>query len=41
MSIGVDSLFTSALGLAPPWQVEKVDQDNALRRIFAAAANPS
>jgi transposase len=33
MSIGVESLFTNALGLVPPWQVEKVDLDTALRRI--------
>jgi transposase len=26
-------LFTSALGLVPPWQVEKVDLDTTLRRI--------
>jgi len=33
MSIGVESLFTSALGLVPPWHVEKVDLDTTLRRI--------
>ena len=33
MSIGVESLFTSALGLVPPWHVEKVGLDTTLRRI--------
>ena len=33
MSIGVESLFTSALGLVPPWQVDKVELDTARRRI--------
>jgi transposase len=33
MSIGVESLFTSALGLVAPWQVEKVDLDTTLGRI--------
>jgi transposase len=29
----VEALFTSALGLVPPWEVEKVDLDTARRRI--------
>jgi transposase len=33
MSIGIESLFTSALGLVAPWQVEKVDLDTTLGRI--------
>jgi transposase len=33
MSTGVESLFTSALGLVAPWQVEKVDLDTTRRRI--------
>ena len=33
MGIGVEALFTSALGLASPWEVEKVDLDPARRRI--------
>ena len=33
MNIGIESLFTSALGLVPRWQVEKVDLDTTLRRI--------
>ena len=33
MSVGVEALFTSALGLASPWEVEKVDLDTARRRI--------
>lgn len=33
MSVGVEALFTSALGLAPPWEVHKVDLDTARRRI--------
>lgn len=33
MSVGVEALFTSALGLVPPWEVEKVDLDTARRRI--------
>jgi len=33
VSIGVESLFTSALGLRPPWSVEDVKLDTAGRRI--------
>ncbi len=33
MGVGVEALFTSALGLAPPWEVDKVDLDTARRRI--------
>ena len=33
MSVGIESLFTSALGLVPPWQVDKVELDIARRRI--------
>ena len=33
MSVGVEALFTSALGLVPPWEVDKVELDTARRRI--------
>jgi len=33
MSIGVEALFTSALGLVAPWVVDKVELDTAKRRI--------
>ena len=33
MNVGVEALFTSALGLVPPWEVEKVDLDTTRRRI--------
>ena len=33
MSVGIEALFTSALGLVPPWEVEKVDLDTERRRI--------
>jgi transposase len=33
MSVAVEALFTSALGLTPPWIVESVNLDNARRRI--------
>ena len=33
MSVEVEALFTSALGLVPPWEVEKVELDTARRRI--------
>jgi len=33
MSVGIESLFTSALGLVAPWEVDKVDLDTARRRI--------
>jgi transposase len=33
MSIAVESLFTTALGLQAPWVVAKVDLDTAKRRI--------
>ena len=32
MSVGIEGLFTSALGLVPPWEVDKVDLDTARRR---------
>ena len=33
MSIGIEALFTSALGLQPPWVVQDVKLDTARRRI--------
>ena len=33
MSVGIEGLFTSALGLVPPWEVEKVELDTTRRRI--------
>jgi transposase len=33
MSVGIEALFTSALGLQPPWVVEDVKLDTAKRRI--------
>ena len=33
MSVGVEALFTSALGLRPPWEVQDVRLDTAKRRI--------
>ena len=33
MSVGIEGLFTSALGLVPPWEVGKVELDTARRRI--------
>lgn len=33
MGIGIESLFTSALGLSAPWRVEKVNLDTVSRRI--------
>ncbi len=33
MSVGIESLFTSALGLVAPWEVDKVDLNTARRRI--------
>ena len=33
MSVGIEGLFTSALGLVAPWEVAKVDLDTARRRI--------
>lgn len=33
MSVGVEALFTSALGLVPPWVVEDVKLDTVARRI--------
>lgn len=33
MSVGIESLFTSALGLQAPWRVEKVELDTSRRRI--------
>ena len=40
MSVGVEALFTSALGLKSPWEVVKVEFDTAKRRIdFEVACN--
>lgn len=40
MSVGVEALFTSALGLKSPWEVVKVDLDTGKRRIdFEVARN--
>jgi hypothetical protein len=33
MSVGIESLFTSALGLVAPWEVDKVELDPARQRI--------
>ena len=33
MNVGIEALFTSALGLQPPWAVEEVKLDPAKRRI--------
>ena len=33
MSVGIEALFTSALGLVPPWEVDKVELDTTRRRI--------
>ena len=33
MNVGIEVLFTSALGLQPPWVVEDVKLDTAKRRI--------
>ena len=33
MSVGIEGLFTSALGLVLPWEVDKVDLDTTRRRI--------
>jgi transposase len=33
MNMGVEALFTGALGLVEPWAVAKVDLDTARRRI--------
>ena len=33
MSVGVEALFTSALGLQPPWVVQDVKLDTTKRRI--------
>jgi len=33
MGIGIEALFTSALGLQAPWSVQKVELDTARRRI--------
>ena len=39
MSVAVEALFTSALGLQPPWLVDDVKLDTAKRRIdFEVAA---
>ena len=41
MSVGVEALFTSALGLQPPWVVEDVKLDTAKRRIdFEISCSP-
>jgi hypothetical protein len=42
MSVGIESLFTSALGLVPPWEVAKVELDTARRRIdFEVRCSPA
>jgi transposase len=33
MSVGIEALFTSALGLQPPWQVQDIMLDTGKRRI--------
>lgn len=33
MSVGVESLFTRALGLVPPWEVAELKLDTARQRI--------
>jgi hypothetical protein len=33
VNVGIEALFTSALGLQPPWAVEEVKLDPAKRRI--------
>lgn len=33
MGVGIESLFTTALGLVAPWEVAKVELDTARRRI--------
>jgi transposase len=33
MSVGIEGLFTSALGLVAPWEVDKVELDTTRRRI--------
>ena len=33
MGVGIESLFTSALGLSAPWSVDKVALDTTRRRI--------
>jgi hypothetical protein len=38
--MGVEALFTSALGLNSPWEVVKVDLDTAKRRIDFEVAWP-
>lgn len=35
MSVGIEALFTSALGLQPPWVVEDVKLDTATRSAHA------
>ena len=39
MGIAVEALFTSALGLQPPWVVDDVRLDTAKRRIESALNN--
>ena len=33
MGVGIEALFTSALGLVPPWEVDKVELDTTRWRI--------
>ena len=33
MSVGVEAVFTRALGLALPWEVDRIELDTALSRI--------
>ena len=39
MSVGVESLFTFALGLVAPWAVAKVELDTVRRRAAQPHAN--
>ena len=41
MSVGIEALFTSALGLQPPWAVQDVKLEVAKRRIDFEVACPS
>ena len=42
MTVGIEALFTSALGLQAPWSVQKVALDTSRRRIdFYLACNAS
>ena len=41
MNVGIEALFTSALGLQPPWAVQDVRLEVAKRRIDFEVACPS